>query len=127
VILAILLALQAAPAPGVDAGDDIVVIGQRLQRDFRANLRFQADGPQCRVTRSTGDAELDRIGCAAMTTCFPQFQSRFQASGDRAISPKTRKVMQAALNAELTSCVTGQHKTLIADLRAKRRVAKAPS
>jgi len=124
VILAALLMLQAAPAPATIVEDEIVVIGRRLER-FKAEVKFGKDGPQCRIKIATGDAEIDRIGCTAMTTCFPQFQSRYQATNDRAISPKTRKVMQFALNGELTDCVTRQRKTLIAELVARRRAAGA--
>ncbi len=120
-ILALLLLIQATtPAPV----DDIVVIGQRLQRDFKADVRFGKAGAACKIRKSTGDAEIDRIGCTAMTTCFPQYQSRYQGTGDRAIKPETRKVMRAALNGEFTRCVDRQHQALIAELAARRRAEK---
>lgn len=120
-ILAALLLLQTAPAP-VPA-DDIVVIGQRLQKNFKASVKFGKDGARCRISRSTGDVEIDRIGCTAIETCFPQYQSRYHATRDRAIRPDVRKVMQAALNQELSSCMSAQYKAGTAALAAKRKGA----
>lgn len=119
-MLAALLLQAADPAP---AADDIVVIGQRLQRDFKARVDFGKAGARCRVTRSTGDAAIDRIGCTAMEVCFPQYRSRFDGSEDRAIRPDVRKVMREALYAELTSCVAAQHKAGVVALVAERRGA----
>ncbi|SOB80834.1 hypothetical protein SAMN06297144_1260 [Sphingomonas guangdongensis] len=109
-ILAALLLLQTAPS------DDIVVTAGRLER-FKASLT--ANG--CKVRTSTGDAALDRIGCEAMQTCFPQYQSRYQATGERRLKASTRKVMRAALNGELTNCVDGEHRRGIAALAAARK------
>jgi hypothetical protein len=90
ILAAFLMVQAAAPAP---PADDIVVIGQRLQRDFKARVDFGKAGARCRVTKSTGDAASDR------------------------------KVMREALNAELTSCVDAQHRTGVAALVAQRRRA----
>ena len=121
-ILLALLLLQAAPAPATD----IAVIAARLDR-FKAGVKFRDDGPHCEIKTSTGDAEIDRIGCTATTTCFPQFQSRYQATNDRAIPQDTRKVMQSALTGELATCVARQRTTLIAELAAKRAAARPAS
>jgi hypothetical protein len=124
VILSTLLMLQAATAPLPIVNNDVVVIGQRLEKDFKANVKFDKNGPQCRVAKSTGDAEIDRIGCTALEVCFPQFQSRFEATRDRAIRPEVRKVMQGALNQELAGCFAGERTSGIAALAAKRRAAR---
>jgi hypothetical protein len=120
ILAAFLMVQAAAPAP---PADDIVVIGQRLQRDFKARVDFGKAGARCRVTKSTGDAAIDRIGCTALEVCFPQYRSRFDGTTDRAIRPDVRKVMREALNAELTSCVDAQHRTGVAALVAQRRRA----
>ncbi|WP_326525443.1 hypothetical protein [Sphingomonas sp.] len=118
-ILALLLALQAAPAPA--PADEVTVIGQRLEKDWSGRVRFTKSGTKCDIRKSTGDAEIDRIGCTAMERCFPQYQARYQAANDRAVRPDVKKVMQAALNQELTACVTSERKAGIAALAAKRR------
>ena len=121
-IVAVLLMLQAAPASG--AAEDVVVIGQRLERAFKANVTFDKGGARCKVARATGDAEIDRGGCTALTACFPQFQSRFEATRDRAIRPEVRKVMQGALNQELAGCFGRERNSGIAALAARRRAAR---
>ncbi len=108
-ILAMLLMLQA---PATDAA---ATVGQRLST-WRGALK---DGT-CRTRTSTGDAEIDRIGCAAMERCTPQFESRYQGAQDRAIRPEVKKVMIAALNGELAKCVDSERKAGIAALVAKR-------
>lgn len=120
-ILALLLMIQAAPAP---ATDEVVVIASKLDR-FRAQMAFGKSGAQCRIKTSTGDAEIDRIGCKAIEVCWPTFDSRMAATNDRAIKPSTRKIMQSALNDELRTCFAGQTKAGIADLAAKRAGAGA--
>ncbi len=113
-ILAALLLLQVAPS-----ADDVVVIASKLER-FRAQMVFAKSGAQCRIRTSTGDAAIDRIGCKAIEMCWPSYDSRMAATGDRAIKPSTRKIMRSALNDELRSCFTGQTKAGIAELAAKR-------
>ncbi|MFD1786061.1 hypothetical protein ACFSC3_00600 [Sphingomonas floccifaciens] len=110
-ILAALLMLQAA-APAID---DAAAIGQRLST-WRGTLK---DGV-CKTRKTTGDAEVDRIGCSAMERCTPQFESRYAGAQDRAIRPEVKKVMIAALNGELTKCVDSERKAGIAALVAKR-------
>ena len=115
-ILAALLMLQAAaPAPATDA---VTVIGQRLH-DWRGTYKNGA----CTVRKSSGDAEIDRIGCTAMERCFPQFESRFQGTQDREVRREVKKVMIAALNADLTKCVESERKAGIAALAARRQGA----
>lgn len=109
-ILAALFLLQAAPS------DDIVVTAERLKA-FKASVTDKG----CKVRTSTGDPALDRIGCQAMQTCFPQFLSRYQATNERRLKSSTRKVMRAALNNELTQCVDSEHRRGIAALAAERK------
>ncbi|MHA6723856.1 hypothetical protein [Sphingomonas sp. RS2018] len=111
-ILALLLAQAAAGTP---MPADAMV---RSLQNFRGVVR---DGGSCTVRRSTGDAEIDRIGCAAIETCMPQYQSRLAGSNDRAIQPGTRRVMQAALGAELSECLTGIHTRMAGELAARRK------
>lgn len=116
------LAMQAAPA--VDQASDVVAIGQRLEKGFKGGVKFDKNGAQCSIKTSTGDADIDRIGCGALEVCFPQFQSRFEATRDRAIRPEVRKVMQGALNQELAACFARERTSGIAALVAKRRAAR---
>lgn len=109
-ILAAFLMLQAVP--------DAATVDPRLLA-WRGTVK---DGV-CKTRTSTGDAALDRVGCTAMEHCTPQFDSRFAGTQDRAIRPEVKKVMIAALNAELARCVESERKAGIAALATKRQGA----
>ena len=56
----------AEPAP---AGNDIVVIGQRV-RKVKFRIRLDKKGKAaCRITRSSGDPEIDGMACDTARPC----------------------------------------------------------
>jgi hypothetical protein len=69
-----LLLLAAQPAPAADvrpvaAENDIVIIGQKVRKlKFRLKLD-KAGKVVCRITRSSGDAEIDGLACDAARPC----------------------------------------------------------
>jgi hypothetical protein len=73
VIVSTLLALAVQTSPTPDAGTpeerEIVVIGRQL-RDWRGTWRLRSGKVACKTVTSTGDAEIDRIGCQAMINCI---------------------------------------------------------
>lgn len=114
-ILSLLLLAQAPLA--VDAAG----IGARLD-GWKGSVKLGTGGAQCRTARSTGDAEIDRIACAALEMCQPQYESRYAASGDRTIRPQVKKMMRTALAADRDSCIASQRRVGVDALAAKRRV-----
>jgi hypothetical protein len=72
--LALLLAVATpAPAPSEVEAQDIVVLARKL-RAVRIHLSASKKngtftGGQCKVIKSTDDAEIDAIGCAASAHC----------------------------------------------------------
>ena len=105
-ILATLLLLQVVADPAV-------LLDQRWSGTMR--------GAACRTKRSTGDAAIDRIGCAAMEACMPTYQSRAASTGDRAIRPEVKKMMKTSLDAELSVCVRRERTAGIAALLTQRK------
>lgn len=127
VFLLALLATSASPpaaarsveqeAPSVE--QEIVVVAQKLAR-WRA--KFVVRGPKltCTTKRSTGDAEIDAIGCAAFEQCVGQLRSRIDES-DRVDLPKaTRRKMKVSIGRDLEACITARRDELIADLADRR-------
>lgn len=114
-ILAVFLLLQAPVAA------DAPTIGARLD-GWKGSVKLGAGGAQCRTAKSTGDAEIDRIACAALELCQPQYESRYAASDDRKIRPQVKKMMRTALAADLESCIASQRRAGVDVLAAKRRV-----
>ena len=116
--------VQTAVAPPPQDGavaEEIVVIGEKLKA-WRAEIRFTKTGANCKIKVSTGDAAIDRIGCAAMEQCWPDFLPRFEATRAKGVAAADRKARTAALNTELGACVMDRREALIAEL-ADARVA----
>jgi hypothetical protein len=73
-MIAALLLLAGQPAVPASAAppaaeNDIVVIGQKV-RKLKFRIRLDAAGKVvCRITRSSGDAEIDSLACAAARPC----------------------------------------------------------
>jgi hypothetical protein len=71
-MIAALLLFAAQPADVVEAApleNDIVIIGRRVRKiKFRMKLD-KAGRVVCRITRSSGDAEIDAFACDASRPC----------------------------------------------------------
>ena len=64
----LLLAAQPAAAP-TPPENDIVIIGERVRKlKFRIKLD-KAGRTVCRITRSSGDAEIDGLACDTARPC----------------------------------------------------------
>ncbi len=118
------LALQTVAAPPADAQvtEEIVVIGEKMKA-WRATVRFGKKGAECKIKVSTGDAAIDRIGCAAMEQCWPDVAARFEATRAKDVTAADRKTRTAALKQELGTCVMARREAAIAEL-ADARVAE---
>lgn len=65
----ILLAAQPVAEAAPAASNDIVVIGHKV-RKIRFRLNTDKSGKAiCRIKRSSGDAEIDRLACDAARPC----------------------------------------------------------
>jgi hypothetical protein len=125
VIALILLVLQgAAPSQQPAPSEDVVVIGERL-KTWRGRIGDVSRNPiRCRTTKSTGDREIDRIGCETMTACFSQMRERIVAAGDRRQPKATRESLRASVERDLGTCFDEHHDALVADLAERRFQAR---
>jgi hypothetical protein len=126
-MLALLLAqAAAAPAPvATPAEDDIVVIGNKL-KGWAGKVSETIGIRSCRTTKSTGDKEVDAIGCRVLTDCFVPMKPRMIAAAKAAgRDAEKRKSAQAPLNAELTICFKERRTALITELLDRRAEARA--
>lgn len=115
---------QASPAtPPADAADDIVVIGRRLHK-WRGRIATTIGITTCKTLVSTGDAEIDDIGCKALKTCWGPARPRVEAARDKHLSEDTRRQMLAAVTADLTACVKTTRDMLVAELADRRAAAR---
>ncbi|HMG48424.1 MAG TPA: hypothetical protein VK614_13315 [Allosphingosinicella sp.] len=118
-VLSLLLSASQAIATPPTVEQEIVVIGERL-RTWRARYSVRGSQVRCRTTRSTGDREIDAIGCVAFETCIGQLRARIDESDRRDLESATRRSMKAAIQRDLPTCVTARRDELIADLADRR-------
>jgi hypothetical protein len=98
-------AVPAEAAPAV-AENDIVVIGERV-RKIKFRIRSdQAGKISCRITRSSGDPEIDGLACDAARPCVrPDI-----------VTP-----------AAMTACLESRWTQLPAQIAERRRLARESS
>lgn len=102
--------------------EEITVIGRKL-RDWRGSLKTRNGATRCVTKKSTGDREIDQIGCDAMVTCFPRFEGEFKAVLSTARDKAARKQTNAEISQRLATCVKQQHDELV-DALANRRATR---
>jgi hypothetical protein len=68
-IALVALALATPPQAALPAENDIVIIGQRVRKvKFRIKLD-KAGRTVCRITRTSGDPEIDGLACDTARPC----------------------------------------------------------
>jgi hypothetical protein len=125
-IALILLALQGVSdaAPPAAPSEDVVVIGERL-KNWRGRIGDVSHTPmRCRTTKSTGDRDIDAIGCETMTACFSQMRERMVAIGDRRQPKAARDALRASVEHDLGTCFEERHDSLVAELAERRFQAR---
>lgn len=120
VALLAMAAFQAVPAATAsDSTAEAVVLGQKLQ-NWRASVRERKGRMVCTTKTSTGDRELDAIGCNAMATCLAELKPRLNATLDKTLSAADRKSLRDAVDRDLFTCVTTNRDTAAAALAERR-------
>jgi hypothetical protein len=105
-LLMLALVLQAPPAASdQNAESEIVVLGHKADR-LRVIYHYSALGEmtQCRITRSSGDSDVDRLWCEAARRCAAKLL------GD---------------NGKVKACIRPLHHELLKDLVDARTQARA--
>ncbi|WP_397606392.1 hypothetical protein [Sphingorhabdus sp.] len=113
------LAIQIASDPVTARQDEIVVIGQK-QKNWRGNLKHKKGVPFCKTTRSTGDKEIDKIGCDAMIICFPIHGSSLMKLAKQYKKKSEFNAAAKPIYAEMGNCVFKNRDQGISELADKR-------
>jgi len=122
-LLLALLQATAAPVPA-NADEDIVVIARKLN-SWRGKIATTPLGTRCTTKVSTGDREIDQVGCTAMERCWPDILPRMKAAHAKGVAKDERARLEAEATAAFTACAKPQRATLIEALRARRAAARA--
>lgn len=120
-IAAALVLLVAAPgsAQAATSDEEIVVIA-RKQKAWRGQWGTHKGAFECRTTKSTGDKQIDAIGCDAITTCIAPEVPKFQAIADSKLPKADRNRRMTALAQSLTPCLESEREAGIAALADAR-------
>lgn len=120
-IAALIALLMADPAAANTAAaePEIVVIAQKL-KNWRGEWRQRKGVFECSTIKSTGDNEIDAIGCQAITSCVKPVVPQFQEITDAKQSKAIRNQRLTALSKSLLPCIEDHHRTGIAALADRR-------
>ena len=123
--ISLLVAIPQEPTTSSESAEmkEIVVVGDRL-KSWKGKFAVRGSRSTCKTTVSTGDAEIDAIGCQAMATCLPPMQTRIMASDAKGIEPDARKKIKEALGRELARCSQDRRDMLVAALVDRRFEAR---
>jgi hypothetical protein len=122
---ALLLALVAPSPVATPVEDDIVVIGNKLN-GWTGKVSDTIGIRRCRTTQSTGDKEIDAIGCRVLTDCFVPLKPRMIAAAKAAgRDQEKRRAALAPLNAEMKECFKERRTTLIVELLDRRAIERS--
>ena len=115
---AVPVATEAAPPPEVAA--QIEVIGRRLDT-WKGSMKRRKDGQfACKITASSGDAEIDAIRCNAMRYCGAQVDARIQAVAGLKLAKAERNRRINALAQEMQPCMADYEDATVTRLAWER-------
>ena len=117
----LLAAASAGAPPAREASNEIVVIGQKLEKRWKGHLVKDKGRLACKTKRSTGDAAIDAIGCGAMLHCMLAIEAQMDAlAADRALPRRDRRRQMGTLVKSRVPCMEDYRDTAIARLAAAR-------
>ena len=122
-LLAALLILADAPvAMPAETASEIVVIGERL-KEWRGTWGQKKGVLACRTTGSTGDAEIDAVGCQSLIACATPLVPQFQSIAVAKLSKRERERRLSAASQSMVPCLEREREAGIAALADRRAAA----
>ena len=116
---ALFLAAASAATPlSPEVANEILVVGQRLERDWRGKLAKRDGRLACKTARSTGDVAID---CGAMLHCTLAVEPQMDAlAADRTLSGRDRRRQMDTLVQSTVPCMDDYRNSAIVRLAAAR-------
>jgi hypothetical protein len=101
---------------------EIIVVGEKLDR-WRGEFSLRGDKFKCKTKRSSGDEQIDPLGCQAIRLCIVPLQSRLTESDNKALGVARQKELKKEIFDDLGVCVKETRAKLVADFVAQRKPA----
>ena len=117
--LAAVLLFAATPAAVPPVQSEIVVIGEKLN-DWRGTWGAKKGVVACRTTRSTGDKEIDAVGCQALVSCASPLVPQFKAIAESKLPKAERQRRMDIAVQPMVGCLTHAREAGIAALADRR-------
>ncbi|MEG3182247.1 hypothetical protein [Sphingomonas sp. LT1P40] len=120
-----LLAATAIPVQIVpdDRAEEVVILGRKLA-GWRGSARMKDGRYTCRIRQSSGDKQIDAIGCMAMERCMTQVQPKVSAMLATNPSREQRTVLFEPINREMSGCMKQVHDSELERLADRRAAAR---
>jgi hypothetical protein len=122
ILLALAFFGQAEPASETVDNNEIVVVGKKLDR-WRGEFSLRGEKFKCKTKRSSGDKQIDPLGCQAIKLCIVPLQSRLTESDNKALGTARQKELKKEIFDDLGACVKETRAKLVADLVAQKKRA----
>ena len=119
-MLILMTALLVAQQVTVESDQkEIVVVGQRLSH-WTGKYAIRGSKLRCITKISSGDREIDALGCGAFDACADQLAHRIAATDEKTLSKEVRLSMKESVKHDLSICVAEKRVVLIGELAKKR-------
>ncbi len=119
VLLSLLLAAPAVNyAP--TGGDEIVVMGHKIDQ-WTGRFEIHGTRRKCSTKTSSGDPQIDQVGCQAFLSCADRYQPETDESDEKGIDRQTRQARKETLIAHMRACIADQRTILLTQLHEHRR------
>ena len=119
----LLLSLQDPAAAADEAvANEIVIIGEKLE-SWKGLGETKGGDIACKTTKSTGDADIDQIACAAIVGCMTEIQPRMEEILALDLDKAERDRRMAKVSDALAPCMDRRHDAGVDALARKRAEA----
>ena len=120
-MLILMTALLVAQQAMVESEQgEIVVLGQRLSH-WTGRYAIRGSKLRCSTKTSSGDKDIDTLGCRAFETCADQLASRTAATDEKSLPKEARLSMKESVKRDLSTCVGDKRISLIGELAKQRK------
>lgn len=109
---------QAEATPTVES--EIVVMGRRMDR-WTGKYQIRGTRRKCSTKTSSGDLDIDKVGCVAFLECADRHQALVDAGDAKNIDRQTRVRLKQSAISTLKLCIADRRSFLLTQLAARRR------